>query len=88
MSCMGDAFLSNWGDWTEYATSWYDQAALDDLMHIAHLRIPQSFVDGPPRLLQPALRERVAYHQYHLLLSFAAVSDVPSGRFTNVLAVY
>ena len=37
------------------------------------LRIPQSFVDDLPLPLQPALRERVAYHQYHLLLSVMAL---------------
>ena len=39
------AWLSNGGDWTEYATSWYDQATHNDLVHISRLRIPQSFVD-------------------------------------------
>ena len=39
------------------------------LVHISRLRIPQSFFDGVPRALRRALRERVAYHQYHLLLS-------------------
>jgi hypothetical protein len=61
------------GDWTEYATSWYDQATHNDLVHISRLRIPQSFVDGLPRTLRPALRERVAYHQYHLLLSVTSL---------------
>ena len=67
------ARLGNWGDWTEYATSWYDQAMHNDLVHISRLRIPQSFVDGLPRTLRPALRERVAYHQYHLLLSVTSL---------------
>ena len=67
------ASLSNFGDWTEYATSWYDQATHNDPVHISRLRIPQSFVDGLPRTLRPALRERVAYHQYHLLLSVTSL---------------
>ena len=72
------AWLSNWGEWTEYATSWYDQATRDNLVHISRLRIRQSFVDGLPRALRPALLERVAYHQYHLLLSVTPLrGEVP-----------
>ena len=67
------AWLGNWGEWTEYATSWYDQATHNDLVHISRLRIPQSFVNGLPRTLRPALRDRVAYHQYHLLLSVTSL---------------
>ena len=45
----------------------------NDLVHISCLWIPQSFVNGLPRALRPALRERVAYHQYHLLLSVTSL---------------
>ena len=67
------AWLRNWGERTEYATSWYDQATHNDLVHISRLRIPQSFVDGLPQTLRPALHERVAHHQYHLLLSVTSL---------------
>ena len=66
-------FLKVWpgnrGDWTDYATDWYDHAIPDDHVHVSRLCIPQSFVEGLPKSLQPALHEREVYHQYHSLLS-------------------
>ena len=42
-------------------------------MHISCLWIPQSFGDGLPRPLRPALRELIGYHQYQLLLSVTSL---------------
>ena len=46
-----------------------DQATGDDFRHVSGLHSAQSFVEGRPELLRPALRESVACHPSHPLLS-------------------
>ena len=66
-------WLSTWGDWETHVTARFDNAACSDLMHISRLRIPTSLIEYVPQALHKHLRERVAWHQYHMLLGVTAL---------------
>ena len=60
-------WAQSWGTWAEYAEQWYDGASLEDLHHVACLRVPRSFYSQLPQEYGPHFKERVAHHQYMML---------------------
>ena len=61
-------WTTTWAMWSGLAQHWLTGAPDEDKDSIARLRIPTSFVQSIPRKLRGELRERVAWHQYHMLL--------------------
>ena len=63
-----NGWIASWGSSSTYAQLWWDKAPSHERMHTAKLRIPESFVTSIPLRDRRCLRERVAHHQYDMML--------------------
>ena len=60
------------------AAAWVGSASDEDMGLISMLRIPKSFIGAVPRMAKQILRERVAWHQYHMLHAVVRLRGVLS----------
>ena len=68
-----DAWVQTWEEWQSLARTWISTATPEDLKSISMLRIPLSFVEAIPEKAQQNLRQRVSWHQYHMLYEVLAL---------------
>jgi hypothetical protein len=69
-------WLSSWATWYHPAKGWLQQATDTDMEHISCLRVPTSLIEAIPTDLRSQLRERVAWHQYHMLLNTTVLRGI------------
>ena len=61
------AWAKTWERWQTFAEVWLDSASEEDMQLVSMLRIPKSFLGTIPLKSRKWLRQRVSWHQYHML---------------------
>ena len=69
-------WLLSWSDWQPHALAWLNTADGSDLQHITCLRVPITLINAIPDSNKFQLRQRVAWHQYHMLLGVVKLRSV------------